>query len=430
MLDGQPILNLSVYISGIALCFLGIMMICVFGKTIEKSTRLYFTIFFLCLATDLGLNTAAELLSGDPPMRAAMNVIHFLHQFFSPVLAYITLMYLLGIIRKNKSVRGYYIGTGILFTIFVGSLLLCQPGEGYFYIDASAFFHRGRLYIYSVAVSCLPLLLNIFILIREGRLLTAGERKAFWIYSAIPAAAVVIQVFIKGAHLVIPATIIAALTMFIFIISERTKIYYEQQQKQTQLTTAIMLSQIQPHFLYNTLGIIQNLCYKNPAAAEEAVAKFSRYLRQNIDSLSNEDTIPFTQELSHTKNYLDLEKLRFEDMLDIRYEINCDAFRLPPLTLQPIAENAVLHGVRNNPRGEGTVIIRTEETDEAYQISVIDNGPGFDPKKLPDDGQSHIGIMNVRKRLQIAVGGVLDIDSTVRKGTTVRIIIPKKGGKQ
>ena len=334
MLDGQPILNLAVYFSGIALCFLGLLMISIVGKTVEKQTRRYFTIFFLCLAVDLSLNTAAELLSGNAQMRGALNVICFLHQFFSPLLAYIVSIYLLSILEREHPQKTYRMVLGFMFAAFVLSLVLCQINSGYFYIDENGVFQRGSLYVMSVAVSCLPLLLNIYLLIKNAKTLSKGERYAFWVYSALPALAVIVQVFIKGAHFVIPATVIAALAMFIFIIADRTQQYYEQQRRNTELGIAVMLSQIKPHFLYNTLGVIQNLCHKDPAMAEKAVAKFSRYLRQNIDSLSGAELIPFKDELSHTKNYLELEKLRFEDMLEVSYEISCDTFRLPPIILR------------------------------------------------------------------------------------------------
>ena len=192
----------------------------------------------------------------------------------------------------------------------------------------------------------------------------------------------------------------------------------------------IMLSQIQPHFLYNTLSAIQYLCDHDPKAAGETTAKFSRYLQGNMSALKDDGEIPFAQELEHTKIYLDIEKVRYEDALQIEYDITCTDFYLPTLTLQPIAENAVRHGARGKRRA-GTVKLATREYPEHYEIIVTDDGPGFDPEApaLADDGRDHIGITNVRDRLEQMSGGTLRIQSEPGKGTVVTIEIPKKRGK-
>lgn len=187
----------------------------------------------------------------------------------------------------------------------------------------------------------------------------------------------------------------------------------------------MMLTQIKPHFLYNSLGAIEELCDSDPKAAKAATVKFSRYLRGNMDSISAEGVIPFEKELSHTKLYLELEQIRFEDALEVRYDITCTDFKLPALTLEPLAENAVRHGVRENDDGRGCVTISTRELSDSYEVSVRDNGPGFDPDSLPDDGETHIGIQNVRDRLEKVSSGILRIESS-DQGTIATIIIPKE----
>jgi len=188
----------------------------------------------------------------------------------------------------------------------------------------------------------------------------------------------------------------------------------------------IMLTQIRPHFLYNSLTVIQDLCRTNPAQAEKATIQFAKYLRGNMDALQSGAPIPFTEELEHTKQYLSLEQMRFEDKLTVRYDIQCDAFSLPALTLEPIAENAVRHGVRGNIDGKGEVVIATREYPGCYEITVTDTGPGFDPEKqLKDQDRSHLGLRNVRDRLTQMCGGALRVESEPGKGTSVTISIPK-----
>lgn len=187
-----------------------------------------------------------------------------------------------------------------------------------------------------------------------------------------------------------------------------------------------MLSQIKPHFLHNALTLIVDLCDTDPRKAKEATVEFSRYLRGNMESIDGTGPIPFEKELEHTKLYLDIEQMRFSDDLQVRYEITCTDFSLPALTVEPLAENAVRHGVREKPDGKGTVVIATRETPDSYEITVTDDGPGFDPARLPEDGQLHVGIANVRQRLRQVVDGTLEYRSAPAEGTTAIIRVPKQ----
>ena len=190
---------------------------------------------------------------------------------------------------------------------------------------------------------------------------------------------------------------------------------------------SIMLSQIQPHFLYNTLNSIYQLCETNPMRARFMVNSFSEYLRNNLSSLEETGLITFETELSHVNTYLDIEKVRFEDTLEIEYDINCMDFSLPVLTVQPIVENAVKHGT-SKKRGGGRVRISTEDDGQDYVITVSDTGCGFDPDVPKNDGKRHVGIENVRQRLANMCSGSLTIESKVGEGTVATIRIPK-GGK-
>ena len=213
-------------------------------------------------------------------------------------------------------------------------------------------------------------------------------------------------------------------------VLEAQRIEAEKQAMEMRLQESqisIMLSQIQPHFLYNTLNSIYQLCETNPMRARSLVNSFSEYLRNNLSTLEEPGLITFETELSHVNTYLDIEKVRFEDTLEVEYDIKCVDFSLPVLTVQPIVENAVKHGT-SKKRGGGTVRISTREDKESYIIEVFDTGCGFDPAKPKNDGKRHVGIENVKQRLSNMCGGSLSIESTVGKGTLATIIIPK-GGK-
>lgn len=144
-----------------------------------------------------------------------------------------------------------------------------------------------------------------------------------------------------------------------------------------------------------------------------------------MNSLSEEGVIPFEKELQHTRLYLELEQIRFEDALRVEYDIACTDFMIPTLTLEPIVENAVRHGIRGNANGQGTVMISSRECENHYEVLVTDDGPGFDPKTVYDD-KSHVGIRNVRIRLKTVCRGSIKIESSAGGGTTVTILLPKE----
>lgn len=202
----------------------------------------------------------------------------------------------------------------------------------------------------------------------------------------------------------------------------RTK-KYEQELADSRI--AIMLSQIQPHFLYNSLNAIQYLCKTQPKEASRAIGRFSKYLRANMDSLNQTEPVPLEQDIEHLKNYLNIEKLRFPDIA-INYDFQCTDFSVPALTLQPLVENAIKHGVRQLPSG-GIINISSWEDECTWYLRVEDNGGGFDTKAQPAPNEhSHVGLKNTQSRLQAMCGGSLCVDSTLGHGTKVTIKIPKE----
>lgn len=188
---------------------------------------------------------------------------------------------------------------------------------------------------------------------------------------------------------------------------------------------SIMLSQLQPHFLYNVLNSIYYICGHDPRAAQEAIDKFSDYLRNNMASLEQKEPIPFDEEYRHIQTYLSLEKIRFQKKLNVVYDVETTDFLLPPLTVQPLVENAVKHGVTKKRDG-GVVTISTREWEDCYTVTVSDTGRGFDPEHYMEDEKVHVGIQNVRARLRTMMEGTLTITSTPGEGTKAVVTIPKR----
>ena len=187
---------------------------------------------------------------------------------------------------------------------------------------------------------------------------------------------------------------------------------------------AILLSQMQPHFVHNILNVIYYLIGKDPAAAQGAVSKFSDHLRNNLEAISQTELITFHKEMNHIHTYLELEQIRFGEELSIVYDIEEDSFLLPVLSIQPLVENAVKHGIAKK-RGGGVVTISSQQTEKEYRITVSDTGVGFDVGRYMDDGKVHVGLINVRQRLASRMNATVDVDSTPGSGTTVTVTIPK-----
>ena len=215
----------------------------------------------------------------------------------------------------------------------------------------------------------------------------------------------------------------------------------ENERKLTERRISVMMSQIRSHFIFNVLTTISGYCKIDPKKADNALIRFSRYLRKNIRIIEEEGLIDFATELEQVEDYVALEQLRFEDMIVFEKEIGTSSFKIPPLTIQPIVENAIKHGLIEQDRS-GVILLRTERkagqpgeaenhgagkpSGEAgwIEITVSDNGVGFVPEESgsPDS----VGIRNVRYRLEHMVGGSLSIQSVPGEGTVVTIRLPEE----
>lgn len=202
---------------------------------------------------------------------------------------------------------------------------------------------------------------------------------------------------------------------------EAEKNMVEAELKESRIS--IMLSQIQPHFIYNTLGTIERMCLKDPQKAFDLVRNFSLYLRGNFSELDSVTPIRFADEIKHVEYYVNIEKVRFPDM-SIEYDVEAAEFVLPALSVQPLVENAIKHGLMRLETG-GTVKIHSYETPTHFCVEVTDDGVGFDTD-APVDEKKHVGLRNIRGRLKAMVNGALVMESKPGVGTKAIIMIPKE----
>ncbi|MBR2520901.1 MAG: histidine kinase [Oscillospiraceae bacterium] len=425
-MDGTDIINLSIGFSSVFLSVLSIVQVAV-GSRAGLRMRSWYYAFNVWVILFSSANLAGLILKGQPgaAVRMLLLVSNYCEFLFAGVLACLGGFFLLSVTDPRGTNRAVRTALCVLFAAHFLLLTFSQFTGLLYTVDAHNIYRRSPLYPLSLVAPALMMFIGTASLVRGWGSLTSKERVAFTTMFAIPLAAMSVQAFLYGVSIIVISVVISTFVMLIFIISDRTEQYFHQAEENTRLKMDVMLSQIQPHFLYNTLGTIQELCRTDPETASEAVGRFTDFLRHNMYSIKSDRPIPFRQELEHVHSYLSLQTLRFDGDVRVVYDLDCTDFFLPTLTLQPLVENAVTHGIRETQTGTGTVTVSTRDHGDHFEVSVTDDGAGFDPEQAPRS-ENHVGIRNVRERLRYICGGELVIDSAPGRGTRAVIRLPKE----
>lgn len=186
--------------------------------------------------------------------------------------------------------------------------------------------------------------------------------------------------------------------------------------------------QITPHFVYNTLNTIIALSYTSPEDTREALYCLTTYFRAKLNTHYRQNMmVPLEEEIELVKAYLYIEKLRFEDRLSIQYDIDetIDVM-IPPLSLQPLVENAIAHGISKKIEG-GTITITVKRVQQFIYIEIADNGVGMTDEKrqqLMEQASTRIGFINPYKKFELMKNVSFELDSKENTGTMIRIILP------
>jgi len=190
-------------------------------------------------------------------------------------------------------------------------------------------------------------------------------------------------------------------------------------------------SQMQPHFLYNALGSIQEVVLDDPEYACKLIGDFTVHLRSCIRAMANDVPVPFKNELDNIRAYVNIEKMRFGKKLNVVYDIAADDFKILPLSVQPLVENAIRHGIYQRGAKGGTVTVRSRETPGTWEIEVTDDGVGFDSDAMKRNVSAGLkdstGLTNIVFRLDKVMHAGVDIKSVPGEGTRVVISVPKGG---
>ena len=323
-------------------------------------------------------------------------------------------------------------------------LLLFNTKLGAYYTEDNQF-HRGVLGYIPYIVNMIYLLLLYYFTqqpFRENKILRNRLFLFITLTLALTSTLVLLGV-IPNMNTICVFSIL--LYMLYFTITQQANIRRELMIADMQLYQR----QIRPHFIYNGLGLIRSLLPREESEAKDVLDHFTRYLRGNAEILTIRDLIPLSKELEIIDNYLYMAEKRFEDSIIVERDLRDMDFMVPALSVQILVENAIRHGIRKREDGSGTLWLSSYTKNKYHTIEVRDNGVGFDTKELIDrweeesrtggadwlelqqknPDQSHLGLINLRKRLEIQCDGGLSISSTIGEGTLARITIPVKNDK-
>ncbi len=341
----------------------------------------------------------------------------------------------------------YYATWAVTLTAAFGALLVFgNLLRGYYFVISpeTAAYLRQPGYSYSIICPAACLVMSVILILQIE--MPLSNRLVLLVYPVLPFVNAVIVMLSEsstqpdtGATLY-PIGLLCTIIMIyshLYVIKMQELIDKEKQLGETSLS--VMRMQINPHFIFNTLASVDSLIRTNPEQAQLLLRRFTVFLRSNYVDMTKKPVVPFSEERQILEQYLAIEEVRYPQM-EVVYDIQAENFSLPVLTIQPLAENAVRHGISKRRDGGGKLTISTREEEKAWVIKVRDNGVGFPsspdmsggfftgeqkPEKMPVGGGKHVGIENVRGRLEMLCGGTLKIESIPEVGTICTVTIPK-----
>jgi len=301
----------------------------------------------------------------------------------------------------------------VVISPFIGGFIVIMPDNQYF---------RAPLYPLMLLPMVAVLLLNLAGALQRRKKLSRKVYISFLVAILPMTIALIAQLFFDVFPLLDISFVLSAMSMYGLVLSDQIEQDRRHQQEIANQRARILVLQMRPHFIYNTLMSIYGLCNQDPQKARQVITDFTNYLRKNFNAVASDSAVPFSAELEHTRAYLAVEQAQYEELLDVQYDTQFTNFRLPPLTLQPIAENAVKHGM-DPYSGPLHALIRTRQTGSGSEITVEDDGQGFDPvEKL----RGPTTLANIRQRLKMMCDGSMTINPRDGGGTVVTIRIPMK----
>jgi len=407
----------------LALLGLGVAVIM---PSLDRWNKRFFTVYFFSLSLYVGFSLAELIGFIYPEMMLPLLIFMYFDSLFPSVLVSLMTIYLLHCYGESLLRSTLFRLVAVLWLLFFIMLDMTLFTKLFYYISSENQLLRGPLYPLMVGVLYVIIILNLISVIRHRSKLSKRYYLAF-LTGLLPMAIIMsIHFYVSVFGLIAITIVLGGLSMFSIILSDQIGQYMRQQSDIAHQHANIMVLQMRPHFIYNTMMSIYYLCKQNPDLAQQVTLDFTAYLRRNFTAIASIELIPFTEELEHTRAYLAVEQAQYNDMLVVDYDTPFTRFRLPPLTLQPLVENAVKHGM-DQDSDPLHILIRTGRTGSGSEIIVENNGTDFEPA---NDNEPHIALKNIQQRIQMMCRGTMTIEPREGGGTIVTVTIPDSGAKK
>ena len=389
--------------------------------TISRWSKRFFVIFFSMLTLCVVLCFIDTLVYKNPSLVLVEQIVAYFEALFLSMLIPVPTILLLHYCGESYKESKLFCAVVILWLVFFVSLGIGQVFDVFYYVTPENEFIRTPLFPFLVLLLPPGMILNLVGLIRRRKKLRPRYFVAFLIYSVPLSIFITVHAFTDVTIILFSVMGVCALSMCSILISDQIINNIHQQREIAQQRASVMVLQMRPHFIYNTMMSIYYLCKQDADKAQQVTLDFTTYLRKNFTAVASENTVPFKDELEHTRAYLAVEQAQHEDMLYVDYDTPHVDFNVPALTLQPLVENAVKHSL--DPNGEPLhIYVKTRLTDEGSEIVVENTGLDYQPS---NDNEPHTALANIRQRLEMMCRGKLEIAPREGGGTVVNVVIPK-----
>ena len=403
-----------------------LIMMLVYRDVHLPATKNFLIIIIVLLF--MGISYSLDRWAVLSPERIAVRMIaSVIHYILQPLVIYLELVIIIPGDENSARPRRLLLALPMLINTAV---YLAAPfaGKLVFWLSEDNSFHRGPLGVTIYIVTFFYLALLIIWSIRFFRSNDIRLSIILFFMAGIAVLTGVLEGQNIASGYIDEAFALGVFLYYIYLVTmHEAEMQANLSRKEVELSESkvtLLRQQIRPHFVFNSLQIIKSLIRSDQEKAIRCLEDFSDYLRANIDVISSDSLISFEEELAHTEAYVSLALADDSKDINVEYDIAERWFRLPPLTVEPMVENAIRHGLANG----GTVKLSTRSEADDIVIIISDNGSGFtDTGTAQEKERTGAGIENVRTRLATMCNGSLKIKSEPG-GTEVTIRIPKNSG--
>ena len=412
VINNYYVFNIAIGFFGIAVSIVGIMT-SIIASRINNYVKRYFIVIFFMLLLYVFCNLWGIVLRGKigAGYRMAIYLANFGEFFFSAILSYVASRYLIDLSIDDPGLKNRLVITTSILIILHTILLVISQFTGLFYrINELNVYVRSPLYPLSYLFPGIILIIDTVVLLKRRNVLSTKQKVAFWVFLVFPIIAIILQILIYGVYFIVMATSFAGIAMFVLIVVDQTERYFSSQMENAEIRSALLLGQISPHFIFNSLMSIQDLCYSKPEEAADSIGHFASYLRHNIEDLTAKKMVSFERELDFIKEYIKVEKTDPDRDFDVEYDLKVTDFSIPTLTIQPVVENAVNYGALTCRNIRGKVVIYTYLEGNDIVIRVWNNKEG---RRSTTEGQKKhrgIAIENISDRLKYYCNGTFELN--------------------